>query len=234
MAQPQPPPPLVRDEHAFAPAQAPPKATPSESLLPAFSPYHRRSEQIRLLRTELLLRHGDPARANLVTVLSAQPGEGRSRLAAELAIAFSQLGQPTLLVDADLRAPSQHVLFNADNSHGLARSLARPGPVPLHAVAGLPSLSLLTAGPTPANPIELLSDRQFENLVDEWSQRYQYVVFDTPAVARYADALAVATITGRVLPVSRAQHTPISDMRELMRRVAATRARVLGAVLNHF
>ena len=139
----------ARERAPFPPGAGGHKAVPSPGLLSAHLPYHERSEQIRLLRTELMLRHDMADSANVVAVVSAHPCEGRSQLAAELAISFSQLGQPTLLVDADLRAPNQHALFGADNDTGLADALARESTPMLQPVAGLRALSLLTAGPTP-------------------------------------------------------------------------------------
>ena len=210
------------------------RAVPSQQLVLAHQPYHPRSEQIRMLRTELLLRHEDTETANIIAVVSPCPGEGRSQLAAELAIAFSQLGRPTLLVDADLRNPQQHVLFNADSRQGLSQALVRDQMPHFQTVAGLPSLSLLTAGLLPPNPLDLLSDRRFEQLADEWQQNFQFVVLDTPPVSQYADGLAVATIVGRILSLSRARHTSYKDTRDMMRRLAATQSRILGAVINHF
>lgn len=207
---------------------------PIERLVLAHSPYHPRSEQIRMLRTELLLRHEAAESANITAVLSPCAAEGRSQLAAELAIAFAQLGRPTLLVDADLRHPQQHVLFNADNTRGLAHALAREEVPRFQTVKGLPSLFLLTAGAPPANPLELLSDRCFESMVGDWRQHFQFVVLDTPPVSQYADALAVATIVGRVLSLSRARRTSYRDTRDMMRRLGATQSRILGAVINHF
>ncbi|HEX5756304.1 MAG TPA: CpsD/CapB family tyrosine-protein kinase [Arenimonas sp.] len=209
-------------------------AVPSPFLVPAHQPYHPHSEQLRLLRTELLLRHDDAQCANMVAVVSASAGEGRSQLAAELAICFSQLGQPTLLVDADLRNPVQHRFFNAPNRTGLAPAILDSSKIVYQAVAGLRHLSLLTAGPTPSNPLELLSDRRFEELVSGWRQQFQFVVVDTPPVGQFADALAVATVTRRVLSLSRAGRTSFKEVRNMMRRLAATRSRMLGAVLNHF
>lgn len=217
-----------------APARRALEASPVERLILAHSPYHPRSEELRTLRTELLLRHEDVNEANIVAVLSPCAAEGRSQLAAELAISFAQLGQPTLLVDADLRHPQQHVLFNADNTQGLSQALARDQAPHLQSVAKLPELSLLTAGPLPSNPLELLSDRRFEALVRDWREHFHFVVLDTPPVGRFADGLAVATIIGRVLSLSRAKHTPYKDTRNMMRRLAATRSRVLGAVINRF
>jgi receptor protein-tyrosine kinase len=211
----------------------PHKAVPAACLVPAHSLYHERSEQIRMLRTELLLRH-DAAGANLFAVVSANAGEGRSQLAAELAISCSQLGQPTLLIDADLRRPRQHALFDADNRRGLACVLALGMKPFLQAVQGLPSLALLTSGPLPPNPLELLSDSRFEDQIARWREQFAFVVIDTAPIARYADALAVATIAGRVLAISRAQQTSYRAVRDMQRRLAATRARTIGAVINHF
>ena len=210
------------------------QAAPAHCLVVAHAPYHPRSEQIQSLRTELLLRHEAGPAANIMAVLSPDRGEGRSLLAAELAISFAQLGRPTLLVDADLRKPRQHVLFNAGNEHGLGQALAHDQRPQLLAVSGLPNLSLLTAGTQPRNPLELLSDRGFEILVEDWQQNFQFVVLDTPPVSRYADGLAVATIVGRVLSLSRARHTSYRNAHNMMRRLAATRSRILGAVINHF
>jgi protein-tyrosine kinase len=210
------------------------QAVPVDRLVLAHDPYHPRSEEIRSLRTELLLRHEAGDSANIFAVLSPGAREGRSHLAAELAIAFAQLGRPTLLVDADLRHPQQHMLFNTGNLRGLAQALSQEQRPLLHSVAGLPALFLLTAGPPPHNALELLSDRGFETMVQEWQQNFAFVVLDTPPVSRYADGLAVATIVGRVLSLSHARHTTYKDTRNMLRRLAATRSRVLGAVINNF
>ncbi len=210
------------------------RVKPSDQLLLAHDPYDPHCEKVRALRTELLLRHDAVGRANIVTLLSSSAGEGCSQLCAELAIAFAQLGQPTLLVDADLRHPRQHVLFNADNQQGLSQAIARGDTPYLHPVDGLQHLSLLSAGPSPHNPLELLSDSRFERLIDDWRRNFEFVVIDTAPVNQYADGLAVATLVGRVLLVSRAEHTPYKDTREMLRRLAATQAQILGAVINHF
>lgn len=209
-------------------------AVPAAHLMLSQYDYHPRSEQVRMLRTELLLRHESTDSANIFAVLSPCSGEGRSQLSAELAIAFAQLGRPTLLVDADLRRPQQHVLFNANNTQGLSHALTCEQAPLFQRVSGLPALSLLTAGPPPPNPLELLTSRWFETITVEWQQDFQFVVLDTPPVGQFADGLAVATILGRVLSLNRARHTPYKDTRNMMRRLAATRSRILGAVINHF
>lgn len=195
---------------------------------------HPRSEKLRALRTELLMLNERSSHASVFALLSAQPGEGRSQLAAELAISFAQLGRRTLLVDADLRHPSQHTLFEADNLWGLAQSLAHGEPPCLHGVENFPDLSLLTAGTLPPNPLEVLSHGRFEQMLAEWRYNYEFIVIDTPAVGKYADALAVATLARRVLLLSRAQQARFKDMKEMLRRLATTQSQVVGAVINHF
>ncbi|MDB5969098.1 MAG: chain-length determining protein [Hydrocarboniphaga sp.] len=206
---------------------------PSPELVIAHDPFNDRSERVRVLRTELMLRHESGGR-NAIAVMSPGSGEGRSRLAAELAIAFSQLGQATLLVDADLRRPRQHQLFNAESPLGLAQAIADGESPYLNPVEHLPHLSVLTAGAMSANPVELLSDGRLELLVDQWRRRYEHVVIDTSPVSEYSDALAVATLVARVLVVTRARHTPYKSTREMLRRLAATQSQVVGAVVNHF
>ncbi|MEO7199521.1 MAG: CpsD/CapB family tyrosine-protein kinase [Dokdonella sp.] len=209
-------------------------AIPGNELILAHDIYDPRSERIQALCTELLLRHEDIGSANVLAVLSPCSGEGRSQLAAELAIAFAQLGRPTLLVDADLRRPNQHRLFGTDNHRGLSQAIASGETPRCHPVAGLANMHLLTSGPLPANPMELLSGVRFESMIDDWRHSYDFVVLDTAPVRRYSDGLAVATVVGRVLMVSRAKHTSYKDTRDMLRRLSATQSRILGAVINHF
>ncbi|MGO8858695.1 MAG: CpsD/CapB family tyrosine-protein kinase [Steroidobacteraceae bacterium] len=210
------------------------RVTPSAKLILAHDPDNPRSERLRALRTELLLLHETGRGANMVAVLSPGPGEGRSQLCGELAISFAQLGRRTLLVDADMRKPQQHVLFGSTNQHGLSQAIARNEKPYFHPVAGLPFMHLLTAGPIPPNPLELLSDGRFSNLLNEWRNSYEFIVLDTPPVAQCADGLAVATMAAHALVLSRAQHTTYKSTRALLRRLASTQSRLLGAVINHF
>jgi protein-tyrosine kinase len=207
---------------------------PDERLVMARDPFDPRWEKVRALRTELLLRRGPTGRADMVALLSPCAGEGRSLLAAELAIAFAQTGRPTLLVDADLRRPRQHLFFGADNSEGLSHSIERGVTPQLHRVQGLAQMSLLTAGAVPHDPLELLSSTGFASMIKDWRDNFEFVVIDTAPVMHFADGLAVASLAGRVLTLSRAQRTPYKDMQNMLRRLAATRSQVLGAVISHF
>jgi len=212
----------------------PVRLRPGPSLVFAHDPNHPRSERVRLLRTELLLRQPQANEINAIALLSARAGEGRSLLAAELALSFAQLECETLLVDVDFRRPRQHVLFGCQSPDGLAQAIAATRSPTFNRVEGFPSLSLVTAGACPPNPLDLLMDWRFENLMREWGREFEFIVVDTPPVAQFADALAVATVVGRVLLVNRAKHTPYKDVREMLRRLASTEADILGSVLNHF
>jgi protein-tyrosine kinase len=207
---------------------------PGGHLLLLHEPDSARSERIRALRTELMLLVGDARRDNVLALLSPGPAEGRSQLCAELAISFAQAGRRTLLVDADMRHPRQHLLFNADNQWGLAQALALGESPSMYGVEGVPDLSLLTAGVLPPNPLELVSNRRFESMMDAWRRSYDFVLIDTPSVSQYADGLAIATAATRVLLVSRTESTSYSGMKDLLRRLAPTQARILGAVVNRF
>lgn len=206
---------------------------PGSRLMLAHDPYSERSELIRALRTELLLRN-DTRQANVMCVVSPSSGEGRSQLSAELAIAFGQLGRRTILVDADLRRPTQHFLFSAQNNRGLSDALIRGERPYVYPVEGIPTLSLLTTGVLPPNPLELLSSGKFERLLIDWRRSYEFVIIDTPPVTQTADALAISTLAGRVLFVVRAAHSRYKDTQETLRRLATTRAEILGTAMNHF
>jgi receptor protein-tyrosine kinase len=207
---------------------------PGAQLILAHDADNPRSEKIRALRTELLLLSEASSHANTIALLSASAGEGRSQLAAELAISFSQLGRRTLLVDADLRQPKQHLLFGSTNESGLGEAISRNQKAWFHPVNGLPTLSLLTAGATPPNPLELLSDGRFSRILQDWRKAFEFVILDTPPIKDYADGLAIATLAGKVIVVSRSQHTSYVETRDLLRRLAATQSQILGAVINHF
>jgi protein-tyrosine kinase len=211
-----------------------PEVTPGPQLQVAFDKSNPRNEKMRGLRTELLLLSDTSNNANVMAVLSPGSGEGRSQLCAELAISFAQLGRRTLLVDADMRKPQQHVLFGSGNEFGLSQAISQNTKPYLHPVKGLEHMFLLSAGIIPSNPLELLSDGRFEKLLTDWRNAYQFVIIDTPPVSMYADGLAMATMVRRVLVLSRAKMTSYRKAGEMMRRLKATRAQVLGGVINHF
>jgi len=207
---------------------------PGPQLILAHEPHNPRSERVRALRTELLLLNESARSGRALALVSPGRGEGRSQLCAELALAYAQLGRPTLLVDADLRNPRQHILFGAENNLGLAQALAFGEAPRMLGVEGFPQLTLLTSGPVGSNPAELLSAEWLRRIVSDWQRKYEFVIVDTPPVGVYADALAIATLTESVLVLGRARHTSHQQMKEMLRRLGNTQTRVMGAVLSSF
>jgi receptor protein-tyrosine kinase len=192
------------------------------------------SARIRALRDELLLLNQTDRQVGSLAILSPCASEGRSQLAAELAITFSQLGRSTLLVDADLRRPAQHILFGLESPWGLAQALSFGQSPQLFGVEGLPFLSVLPSGPTPINPSELLSGERLGHLVDRWTSAYEFIVMDTPPASDHGDAVSIAAACRSVVLLSHTQTTPFKQMKELLRRLKLTQARILGAVLSDF
>jgi receptor protein-tyrosine kinase len=195
-----------------------------------------RSEKLRSLRTELLMRLGTHKGAAAFAIVGARPGEGRSQLCAELALAFAQLAGKTLLVDANLRKPRLDKLFRGARSDaGLTEMLlGKTHTMPLHRVIGPQHLALLTAGTPPPNPVDLLSGIQFERLVKDWSRTYEYVLIDTPPTSLRSDGIVIANAVRNVVLVAHQNKTSYAEVTELKRRLDATDAQIIGAVLNDF
>src|SRR5262245_41589628 len=141
----------------------------SPEVAAAYMPYSKEVEAFRALRSQLLLRwFGDAAERKGLAVVSMNRGDGRSYLAANLAVVFSQLGERTLLVDADMRSPRQQVLFKLENRSGLSSILSGRGqPDDIKRIPSFTDLSVLCSGPIPPNQQELLGRPQFSRLQED-------------------------------------------------------------------
>lgn len=193
-------------------------------------------ELIRKLRTELLLRHGyDNSAALAFAVVSTSAGDGRSLLAAELAISFAQLGRSTLLIDADLRSSREHRLFGTEVKEGLAQTLATGEPPRLSNVEGFPPLSVLAAGEdTGHNPTELFSSMRFQRTIDTMRSIFDFIIIDTPPFNDYSDTQIISAVTGRALTLHRAKSNSFRDTRTMLDSLARSRTEIFGGVLNQF
>jgi chain length determinant protein tyrosine kinase EpsG len=211
-------------------------ARPSAELVAAFAPFHPRTEEMRALRTQLLIRWYNPqAKRNALVIASPGSSEGRSYVAANLAVVFAQLGARTLLLDADLRKPRQHAIFGVPPGSGLSTLLAgRMDHGSTYPVPGLSRLSLLPAGPLPPNPQELISRPAFTALLKDLQSLYDVVIIDTPPAEAYADAQSVAYRAGDAMVIARKDRTKVSATSKVVRELAGTGARVVGTVINTF
>jgi len=208
---------------------------PSRELVAAFAPFHPRTEEMRALRTQLLIRWYNPENGRKALVVSsADSGEGRSYIAANLAIVFSQLGARTLLLDADLRKPRQHQIFALPEGQGLSTILSGRSDHKAFPVPGMTRLSVLPAGPLPPNPQELLSRPTFATFMKELNAIYDVIIIDTPPSRHYADVQSVTYRAGDALVVTRKNHTAVATTQKVIRELAGTGARVVGTVVNEY
>ena len=208
----------------------------SEDLIAAYARAGPQLEALRALRSQLILRwfDNDPTRRALA-IVSGERREGRSYIAANLAVVFSQLGQHTLLIDADMRNPSQHNLFGLDNCGGLSEALSgRGGPVTIRHISGLPELWVLPAGASPPNPLELLARPRFPQLLAELGQKFEVILLDSPAATDCADAQTLAVRAGAALIVARKNSTRMWQVRGVSDSVTQGNATIVGTVLNDF
>ncbi len=189
-------------------------------------------EAVRSLRTGVLFSsRGEQVRSILVT--STAPGEGKSMVAANLALSLAQTGQRVVLVDADMRRPRLHTMFRAAQSPGLSELVAGQA-TPKTAIVrtSVPGLWLMPAGSIPSNPSEMLSSNRFERFVSGLSEVFGWVVIDSPPVMAVTDASLLAHITTGVLFVVGAEQTTVPVARHALEQLDAAQARFLGAVLN--
>ena len=206
----------------------------SHELVAAYKPFSQTVEQLRALRSQLMLRWFDAAaERKQLAILSPGTGEGRSFIAANLAVVFSQLGERTLLIDADLRNPRQHELFKIPGSTGLSGILAgRNGVEAIVRIPSLVGLSVLPAGAVPPNPQELLGRPAFAEIRDSISHDFDVVIIDTPAATEYADAQTIAVRAGAAIMLARKNQSSIPAMAAITRNLQQAGATLVGSVLN--
>ncbi len=203
-------------------------------LVAAYKPFSTQVEALRTLRSQLMLRWFNDEHKTLA-IVSPGAQDGRSYIAANLAVIFSQLGERTLLIDADLRKPRQHVIFNLSSSVGLTSILAgRAGQDAIVHFPDLANLSVLGAGPIPPNPLELLGRSEFSGLLDDLSQHYDVILIDTPAGTLYSDTLTSASLARGALMVARKDRTRLGAVRSLSTQLSGSGTHVIGSVFNKY
>jgi len=204
-------------------------------LVVAADRFGEQSEAFRELRSRLLLEVMRDGPRCALAVVSPDVGDGKTYLAANLAVSFSQLGERTLLIDADVRTPRQHnVLGIKPNGAGLTSVLAGFCDVRdlVHEVPGLPHLYCAPAGPIPPNPVELMQRPRFGQLVHELLMQFDHVVVDTPAAIRGADSRVIAARCGAALVVARKSRSRMAELEGLVGALARGSTQIAGVVVN--
>lgn len=206
----------------------------SDELVAAYRPFSPMAEQFRALRNQLMQRWFGLGGRRLAIIAPLQ-GVGASYVTANLAVVFSQLGQRTLLIDANLHDPRQHNIFGLEKQRtGLADILAGRGDQStVVRMDDFVSLSILPAGTIPPNPAELLGRGSTRVLLDSIGQDYDVVLIDTPPFDAHADAATLAVLAGGVLVVARPHQTRYHEIERIRDALFGSGAQIVGTLLNH-
>ncbi|WP_280515507.1 CpsD/CapB family tyrosine-protein kinase [Bacillus sp. NTK074B] len=202
-------------------------------LVTQVSPKSPISEQYKTIRTNINFSSVDRDMRSIM-VTSSGPGEGKSTTAANLAVVFAQQGKTVLLVDGDMRKPTAHYTFNVTNTFGLTTVLTRQKELRevVHQT-DVDHLDLLTCGPVPPNPAELLSSRSMEEFLMDVYADYDMVIFDTPPVLAVTDAQVLANqCHGTILVVSSGT-TEIESAQKGKELLQSAKGKLLGVILNN-
>ncbi len=206
-------------------------SAPASQLIALRDPRSPAAEAYRALRTNIQFSSLDkPLRTILAT--STSPDEGKSTTIANLAVTMAQAEQRVILVDCDLRRPSLHALFGLPNEVGLTSMILQEGTEIPAQPTEVPGLMVLTSGPLPPRPPDILGSRRMEAVIARLRERADIVLFDTPPVVAVTDAAVLATKVDGVLLVFRAGATKRDRAREARRLLEKVNANIVGVVLT--
>jgi capsular exopolysaccharide synthesis family protein len=188
-------------------------------------------EAFRMLQTNLQFLNADDTLRTIV-MSSSQSGEGKSTVAANLALATAELGRRVLLVDADMRKPTQHQIWRRSNGEGLSSVLTGQCDRELAVQEIQPNLYLLTAGTVPPNPVVLIDSVQMGDLIAEWSEQYDLVIIDAPPITVASDASLLAKQCGGLVFVLRPGVADRESVEYAQELLTQSQPNVLGMILN--
>lgn len=208
-------------------------STHAVSLITLVDPSSPISEQYRTIRTNIQFASSADQQIKTIVITSSGPGEGKSTTSANLAVVFAKSGQRVLIIDADMRKPTVYKTFNLNNSIGLSTVLSTATSV-LEAAQKtiIDNLTVLTSGPKPPNPSELLGSARMNQVIEEAKNLYDVIIFDMPPVVAVTDAQIMASKADGTIVVVRenvSRKESLSKAKELLNMV---QARVLGVVYN--
>ncbi len=224
--------PPLRNASMVKPEPLPDGRTLDPTLWAHHLPRSVQAEAFRGVRTALFFSLGGTDH-KVIQLTSAQPGDGKSTLSANLAVSLAQSGKQILLIDADLRKSRVHRLFGVSASDGLAAAITgERDPHELIVPSGVPNLSLLPAGKPPENPAELLLLPQFKELLDHLRERFDYIVVDTPPVLAVTDPCVVAPRVDGILLALRLNKGSRSIIDRARSILDTSAAKILGVIVN--
>ncbi|MCD8914585.1 polysaccharide biosynthesis tyrosine autokinase [Staphylococcus simulans] len=190
------------------------------------------SEKFRGIRSNIQFSSVDEPISSIV-VTSEKPSSGKSTVAANIAVTYAQAGYDTLLIDGDLRKPTAHYIFKMNNSSGLSSLIIKNTSL-YEAVqeTEVDNLSILTSGPIPPNPSELIGSSNFENLIKQLEEKYDFIVIDSPPVNTVTDAQLYAETVSNSLLVIDTEENNRNEIVKAKNLLEKAGSRILGVVLN--
>ena len=219
--------------YPYAPEE---RRTISPELVALNQPFSNQAEAFRAIRSQVMRRlYAEGEMRHPLAVISPNAGDGKTYLAANLAVTLAQLGGRTLLVDADMRGPRQHDVFKLRNQSGLSGILSgRAESQIIQQVVGVPSLFVLPVGVTPPNPLELVERPAFSLLMRELTSKFDHVIVDTPAVVYGSDAAVIAAKCGTAVIVARKNASRVTALQDMVAGLGNTPAKLAGVIVNEF
>ncbi len=188
-------------------------------------------EAYKTIRTNILFLIAQN-NGKVISLSSADAGEGKSTTSINLAVSFAQLNKKVLLVDADMRRSSIHKKLKLSNENGLSNLLAGFASLEETTFKYTDYLDIITAGPIPPNPSELLSSAAFESFVEAVKEKYDYVFIDTPPINIVSDTLVLAPKTDGLILLVRNGYTPHDEFEEALASAKMANINVMGAIMN--
>jgi capsular exopolysaccharide synthesis family protein len=204
----------------------------SDALVTVLNPGSAASEAYRTLRTNLLYSHLDTP-LGVMELTSPGPREGKSIICANLGAVLAQMEKRTLIVDCDLRKPTMHKIFALHNAFGLVNVLVGERALQEVWQEVLAGLKVVTSGPIPPNPAEVLSSQRFTEFLASVRKDVDYVLLDAPPVQSASDPVIIATHADGVILVFDARNTRKGAVRQSVRALRAVGANMLGTVMNN-
>ncbi|QDQ03412.1 CpsD/CapB family tyrosine-protein kinase [Lysinibacillus fusiformis] len=192
------------------------------------------SEQFRTIRTNITFSMPDKD-IKTILVTSATPGEGKSTNVANIGVVFAQEGKKIVIVDADLRKPTMHYTFLLQNTRGLSNLLSRQSAI-LEVVnlTDVPNLFVLTSGPIPPNPAELLASKTLDSVIEELKKEFDIIIFDAPPILSVTDAQILANKCDGTLLIVNSGAVENSSVIKAKASLESSKANILGVVLNNY
>ena len=203
-------------------------------LIAIRGPQSIQAESYRSIRTTLLVS-SPPGKIRTILFTSPLAREGKSSTVSNLGVTLAEAGRRVVVMDADLRKPKQGRIFGTREGAGPGLSQYLSGlldPAEVIKPTGIENLHLITSGPPPANPIELLTAERMDGLVAFLKKNYDYVLFDTPPILAVSDALALAPMAEAIILVVRGGQTPIPALKQAKQKLDTHKLKCLGVILN--